>query len=240
MSEYFILGDRKFVIENPVIYPSNKFFRHKDDRELWGDFWNIERDCAPCPAVHPLLPNSDHKVQMTEQWQYYIRAINWGMQIQYVSALFGPKKAFTNRDPKDIRADWLLRRDLDRPNPDQDRVRSCSRSPIMVTSVSNGGASIGMMNGTLPPKLKIGFNYPSSVYNINPNAYFYMPQTHPEMFLVATITNAEGRTRPFPNGAVYAWKGDRQPYVFWPYVASRPIVYTMANLVEVQINTPYT
>src|SRR3972149_3003773 len=106
MSEYFLLGDRKFVLEgSSTIPPVQDLRRHKDDRELWGGNWHTERSCAPCPAVHPLLPNSDHKVELTEQWQYFIRAANWGMTLQYVSSLFGAKKAFTNRDPDDLRAD---------------------------------------------------------------------------------------------------------------------------------------
>jgi hypothetical protein len=236
MSEYFLLGSKKFVSENPEV-----FYRHKDDKELWGTAWNNERSCAPCPAVHPLLPNSDHKVEMTEQWQYYIRAINWNMATWYVSALFGAKKAFTNRPENDVRADWLMRKDLTRPNPDQDRVRSCSRSPVSVSHIVDGVAILDMMDGTKPPRLKSGFNYPSNVFNINPDAYFYHPRTHHKMFLVATITSGTGRTRPFPNGAVYNWKQDGQPYVFWPYVSNRPIVYSIDNLVEVTgITNPYT
>lgn len=216
-------------------------YRHKDDRELWGSDWSVERSCAPCPAVHPLLPNSDHKVEFTEQWQYYVLAINFGMSISHVSALFGPKKAFTNRS--DIRADWLLRRDLDRPNPDQDRVRSCSRAPLLVDSIQEGIGIIRMMDGTKPPPLKQGFSYPASLSEINPDAYLYHPRTNPGMFLVATITNSGGFTRPFPNGAVYDWIGDNQPYVFWPYVANREIIYPVENLIKLPGSlppTPYT
>ncbi len=233
-----VKSDGSFSVENPTVQPT--FYRHKDDIELWGAEWNTERVCAPCPSVHPLLPNSDHKVEMTAQWQYYIRAINWGMTTWYVSALFGAKKAFTNRPVDDIRADWLLCKNLDRPNPDQDRVRSCSRSPIPVGTIIGDFCSIKMMTGTQPPPLKSGYNYPTRASNIDPDAYVYHPRTHPEMFLVATITSATGRTRPFPNGAVYNWK-DSSPYVFWPYVSNRPIVYTLENLVEVTgITNPYT
>lgn len=215
----------------------SNLWRHKDDRELYGDKWPSERDCAPCPAVWPLGVNADHKVELTEQWQYYIRAINWGMMLRHVSALFGPKKAFTNRREDDLRRDWLLRENLDRPNPEQDRVRSCSRSPLLFD-----GIKIATMDGTRPPLIKSGFSYPRNANEINPDAYFYHPRTHPGMFLVASIVRLDGGSvclnRPFPNGAIYDWTDDGMPYVFWPYVACRPIYYDKSFLVKLPGDIP--
>lgn len=234
-----VFSNGSYQVETPGGYPN--LYRHKDDYEIWG----MARDCAPCPAVFPLLPNSDHKVDLTEQWQYYIRAINWGMELTHVSGLFGPKKAFTNRDPGIVVRDYLERKDLNSPNlPQQDRVRSCSRSPILA-DIRDGVAVIRTMDGTKPPPLKPGYSYPTHVNEINPDAYLYHPKTHWGMFLVATNTviDAEGRilTRPFPNGAVYDWIGDGQPYVFWPYISNREIVYSLGNLVKIDsVQTPYT
>jgi hypothetical protein len=100
-----------------------------------------------------------------------------------------------------------------------------------------------MMDGTKRPPLKPGKSYPQHVSNVNPNDYLYNPFTHPGMFLVADITNGSGFTRPFPNGAIYDWIGDKQPYVFWPYVSNREILYPMSNLVRLPgiiPPTPYT
>ena len=235
MTEYFLYNNKKFILEESVI-PISNLYRHKDDMEVWG----YTRGCVPCPAVWPLLPNSDHKVTFSEQWQYYVRAINWGMELQNVSGLFGPKKAFTNYDPNQVRRDWLERKNMSAPDPDQDRVRSCSRAPMLV-NIRDGVPVVSTMNGTLPPPLKAGHSYPTHVRDVDPDAYLYHPRTHPGMFLVATITSEKGATRPFPSGAIYDWTGDGQTYVFWPYVANREIVYSLNNLVKIDsFQTPYT
>lgn len=240
-----VKSDGSYTVETPSVIVPSPLYRHKDDAELWGNKWSEERQCAitqgGCPAVHPLLPNSDHKVWLNEHWQYFIRAINWGMSLKHVAALFGYKKAFTNRKEDDLRANWISRTNLSQLPPDQDRVRSCSRAPLIVQEVRGDWAAIRMMDGRLRPPLKEGYTYPDHVSKIDPNAYLYHPKTHPGMFLVATITNSDGKTRPFPNGAVYDWIGDNQPYVFWPYVANREIVYPLANLVKISsFETPYT
>jgi hypothetical protein len=241
-------------------------WRHKDDIEVDGKV----RGCAPCPAVWPL---SDHKVFATKQWQFYIRATNAGRSVQHVAALFGPALAFTNRNVRDIRRDWLRLLNLDRPDPDFDRVRTCSRSALtgtpgfsLLESVRLVGVSLlkrdfaalqhsfvsfssanvltlTMMDGSKDPLLKPGRSYPERVEDIRLEDYLYAPETHRELFMVATITNAQGQTVPFPNGVRYSWTGDDLPYTFLPHVSRRPIQYSLANLVPVpagaRIPSPY-
>src|SRR3990172_5809896 len=96
-------------------------WQHKDDFGVHGG----PRNCAPCPAVFPM---QDSRVAITDQWQFFIRAINNGMSVQHVVALFGHKKAFTNRKPNDLRADHLQGENLNRPDPDFDKVRTCALS----------------------------------------------------------------------------------------------------------------
>lgn len=76
--------------------PSVPLWQHRDDHGVFNDL----RACAPCPAVFTL---HESRVTITKQWQFYIRAINSGMLLKHVTALFGPTKAFTNRPVRDTR-----------------------------------------------------------------------------------------------------------------------------------------
>lgn len=238
----------------PPPLPRVLLWRHKDDLEMDGKV----RGCAPCPAVWPM---SDHKVVITKQMQFYIRAINAGRSLRHVAALFGPALAFTNRNENDVRRDWLRGLNLDRTDPDFDRVRTCSRSSLtgmpgfsLLESVRLVGVSLlkrdfaalqhsfvaftsanvlnlTMMDGSQDPPLKPGRSYPQRVEDIRLDDYLYTPETHRELFFAANIVNPDGRTVPFPNGAMYSWTGDDRPYTWMPHVSRRPIQYPLANLV---------
>lgn len=210
--------------------PSIPLWQHKDDMGVFG----APRECAPCPAVFPL---QDTRVAITKQWQFFIRAINYGMRLQHVVALLGPKKAFTNRDPSDLRADYLKGENLDRPDPEFDKVRTCSLS-VMTGTVSNGELIVAMLDGLQPPPLKEGRNYPESVQDINPDDYLFTPWMHRHLFFAANITKPNGKTVPFANGAVYDWTGDRRPYSWMPHVSRLEVPYALSNLMELPARTP--
>ena len=234
------------VMQLPTL-PVMEFWMHKDDLAIEG----APRSCAPCPAVWPYL---DDKVVVDRQWQYFIRAANMGMTLQYVAAKFGPALAFCNRPVDDLRADWLQGKNLTRPDPDFDRVRTCSRS-ILTGTVIGQELVVTMMDGNRYPPLKPacagrpGRVYPSRVEDINPDDYMYMPQTHRWLFFVANRITKDGQTAPFPNGAVYDWTGpayglgrDGRPYTWMPHVARREVRIPLINLVRLPegfIPSPY-
>jgi hypothetical protein len=219
------------VIDPPTV----QLWQHKDDIGADG----VVRGCAPCPAVWPM---SDHKVFITRQWQYFIRAINMGRSLQHVAALFGPSLAFCNRQKTDIRRDWLQEKDLDRPDPDFDRVRTCSLS-VMTGTVAGDYLTITMMDGNNPPPLKAGRRYPMAVSQINPDDYLYHPRTHRHLFFAANISKWDDEekvlnTVPFPNGAVYDWTGDGRPYTWLPHVSRFQVHYPLVNLKKLPAGSP--
>ena len=221
-----IQGYRSFAGEFQVeaTLPPSEFWMHKDDLSIDG----APRTCAPCPSVWPYL---DDKVEVTRQWQYFIRGINPGMTLQYVAVKFGPALAFCNRDEEDIRADWLRERDLDRPNPDFDRVRTCSRS-ILSGTVSGSELVVSMLDGNREPPLKPGRTYPQRVEDIQVDDYLYVPWTHRHLFFAANRITKEGTLVPFPNGGLCPWMGDMRPYTWMPHVARREVRIPLLNLVR--------
>ena len=217
------------IIPQPARPP---LWQHLDDIGALGRI----RDCAPCPAVYPM---NDHKVFITRQWQYFIRAINMGMTLQAVAAKFGAGLAFTNRNRADIRRDWLQEKDLDRPDPDFDRVRTCALS-VMTGTTAGNYLTVKMLSGNIPPPLKPGKQYPMAVSQINPDDYLYHPRTHRWLFFAANIINAinaGGTVVPFPNGAVYDWFGVR-PVTFMPHVSRFEVRYPLSKLERVPDGAP--
>ncbi len=95
---------------------------HREDREVFGGL----RTCAPCPAVFVLF--DDPHAVFDKQWQFYMRAINYNMSLQHVSALYGSTKAFFNKTGFPYRRNWLTGENLDQKDPNKDKVRTCSRN----------------------------------------------------------------------------------------------------------------
>ena len=212
--------------DEPGTLPEQRvqLYQHKDDLGVLGRL----RLCVPCPCIFPM--SGDAKTEITEQWQYYMRAINYGMSVQHVAALFGWKKAFTNRQDE-VRADWLRRKDLDKDNPDFDKVRTTALS--VMTGVEAGSLlKVTMLDGNKPPPLKPGRSYPKSVSQINPDDYLYLPRTHRHLFCVANIVNVDGEYVPWDNGAVYDWIGDGRPYTFFPHVSRFDVYYPLKYLIK--------
>ena len=217
-------------------------WRHKDDAEL-GDAAPKRPHPKGDPAVFPML---DKSVLITKQWQFFIRAINFEMSLQHVTALFGYKKAFTNRPEDDLRADYLNGKNLDCEDLDFDKVRTCALS-VMTGIVDGDDLLVEMMDGSQPPPLKPGFEYPERVEEIDPDIYAFTPKTHRHLFFVANITRFGGKKiSPFPHGKPYPdWTGDERNYTWLPYVAPSKarVRYPLSHLVRLPpgaaIPSPY-
>lgn len=254
---------------------------HKEDVDIRDSSWGGGvRPCAPCPAVW-VLKDSPHAI-MTQQWQYYIRAINYNMSVSDCQFLLEDQRAFANgtgfksRDTSG-RADYFYNRDLGKELPRLDKVRTCSRSVLTgtvtyslttalkqtVTAVTDRASGkktalaakplrqvltasnvlrVTTLDSRLPPPLKAGRTYPNDISRVNPDDYLYMPQTHPWLFLVATITNARGGTVQFPYGALYPWFFDgKSPASFMPHVSDHSkgeILYPLSRLQPLHASDP--
>lgn len=125
-----------------------QLYQLKEDREVLGGI----RSCASCPAVFTL--KDDPHVVMTEQWQYYLRAINYNMTVNDVYLLLDKSLAFANgtgfRNPNDPRADYFHRINLNYPPPNLDKVRSCSRSVVTGVEQFSLAQSVNGLKTMLP------------------------------------------------------------------------------------------
>lgn len=237
-----IYSDGSVQEAQPVV-TEKPLFMHKEDSDtdVWD--WGV-RTCAPCPAVW-VLNEPNTKFKLTKDWQFYLRAINYNMTVAHVSALLDYKRAFTNGtgfgDPTDLRANYLLGTNLDKPLPQFDKDRCCSRTVMTGAKTLDGkGLVVERFNGNKPPPLKPGKTYPQTIEQVNINDYLYNPRGHRYMFVVANIVNARGELVPFPNGGLYDWTGDNMPYVFLPLVSDEIFIYPLDMLVEVStVPSPY-
>jgi len=215
----------------PVILPTRPvLYQVREDKELFGYI----RSCAPCPAV--VILKDDPHTTLNEQWQYYLRAINYAMTLENVYLLLDHHLAFANntgfRKESDPKADYFHRLDLDRKPPNLDKVRTCSRS-VLTGQVVGDKLKVTTFDSRQPPPLKTGRSYPSWIENVNPNDYLYMPQTFPWMFLVANIVNKAGYVVQFPRGGLYEWTKDNTPYSFLPHISNPSygaVLYPLSNL----------
>jgi hypothetical protein len=249
--------------------PSVQWYQFREDREIFG----AVRGCAPCPAV--MVMKDDQHAKMNQQWQYFIRAINYNMTLDNAYLLMDSALAFANRTGfrhGRIKADYFHNKDLDAPLPSLDKVRTTSRSILtgveefdyptftyntstntlmrIVNSLGLGALlqrkepvlNVKVFDSRQNPPLKPGYSYPKDISEVDPNAYLYMPETHPEMFLVANIVNRRGEVVQFPRGATYPWiDGGTTPYSFMPHVANLgygPIKVPMRYLYKVPLGSP--
>jgi N-acetylmuramoyl-L-alanine amidase len=232
LSEKRIQKSRALLVASRAGVP---LWQHKDDQALRSKA--PDRPHVADPAVFMM---HESRVEITKQWQFFIRAINYGMKLHHVSQLFGYKKAFTNRHKNDLRADHLQGLNLDRKNPEFDKVRTCALS-VMTGTVSGDHLLVQMMNGSEPPPLKPGRTYPERVEEIDPDAYAFTPWTHRHLFFAANITKRGGRKiSPFPHGAVYDWTNDGRIYSWMPHVAPAGVKvrYPLSNLVRLEPAAP--
>jgi hypothetical protein len=279
MAEFTLEVSGRRVV-NGVLEPESppvQLYMQREDKEVFGSI----RSCAPCPAVFVL--KDDPHAFMNQQWQYYLRAINYNMTVDNVYLLLDRALAFANRtgfrNPNSPKADWFHNKDLSYRPPNLDKVRTTSRSvmtgteefniptfvyntqtlmqQIVARTISFMGAKslfasllarkenvlrVKVFDSRDLPPLKPGYKYPGDISEVNPNAYAIMPETHPEMFLVANIVNARGEVVQFPRGALYPWfEGGRTPASFVPHIANLaygPILYPLRYLSKVPLGSP--
>jgi N-acetylmuramoyl-L-alanine amidase len=227
---------------------SEPLWRHKNDFELGVDAPN--RTFGELKAVPEVYTLDDRGMTITKQWQFFIYAINFHMDIKKISAVFGTRRAFTNKkgfpsNPNDPpRADWFIGENLSAPNPEFDRTRTCARS-VMTGTVVGDKLRVKMLDGNLPPPLKEGRTYPETIKDVDPDDYLYMPWTHRYYFFAANTVDERGETSPFPKGGKYKELiGDDRMYTWLPHVSKFPILYPLAKLEPVPagepIPSPYT
>jgi N-acetylmuramoyl-L-alanine amidase len=233
-------------------------WQHKDDEQLSRLSpqllkrlrWKVEtRPGKPVPAVFPFEKSAAARVDLTKEWQFFIRVINYKMPVNKVSDLFGNTLAFCNftgfKDPAHPRADFLRRENLSAPLrlPQFDKPRTCALS-VMTGQVKGEFLIVEFMNGSQPPPLKPGGKHPQSIEEIDTEIkargwlknYQFTPRTHRHLFFAANRTArggkkispldpAYGREYPEPKrpgemrGAVYDWIGDGKAYAWLPHVA---------------------
>lgn len=221
-----------------------QLWRHRTDLELDGK----PRDCAfrlgGCPQVFTLY---DHSMVITRQWQYYIRAINYGMDVRRVAMIFEYQRAFANGtgfgDASDPRRNYFTNEDLDGEELQVDKIRTCARS-VLTGLESRDDLLVTMIDGNMPPKLKPGRIPPTDISRVDPDAYVEMPRTHPWLFYVANNIQADGDTVPFSDdGGVYEWTGDNRPRTFMPHVSKYTVWYSKSKLVKLRVgegvSSPY-
>jgi len=120
----------------PEPIPSTvQLYQVLEDVQIFGSV----RSCAPCPAVITL--HDDPHNFVSEQWQYYIRAINYNQALRYVVANYDYGLAYCNGtgfgDPSDPRANYYLRQNLDQKPPQFDKVRTNTRNVLTGTEIYN-------------------------------------------------------------------------------------------------------
>lgn len=240
--------------------PQTQLWMHKEDAEsgiFVGDSGVPRlRKCAydgGCPAVFVLMEPNE-KVEITEQWQYYLIGINYLMTLQHVSDILDHALAFANgtglTKPGVPRRNYILGVNLDAEDergnpalPKFDKDRTCSRSTMTGVEVGDY-LKVTTLNGNLPPPLKAGKSYPRSVAEINPDDYLYHPKnmTQRHLFFAANVVASKSGGRssvaPFPRGAIYPWTGDNLPYTWLPHVSRKIIYYPKSKLVKLPLGSP--
>lgn len=251
MSEYFLLGTKKFV-------PPLQYYMQKEDKES-GVFLDDEdhtpklRDCASmggCPAVFTLLTPT-LKVNIDKHWQFYLIAINYLMDLSDISSILDKSLAFCNGTGwrSEPMRNYILGKDLTvvdsrgRPvYPKFDKDRTCSRS-IMTGYEVGSTLKVTTFNGNLPPPLKPGKTYPQTIADINPDDYLYHPKNiqHRHLFFAANVvaskTAGQSSVAPFPRGAIYDWTKDNLPYTWLPHVSRHTIYYPLSRVTKLPLGS---
>lgn len=129
-----------YTLEPEIVTPLVQWYMQREDREVFGSI----RGCAPCPAV--FVMKDDPHAKLTQQWQYYLRAINYNMAVDDVYLLLDQGLAFANQSgfrlPGDPKADYFHNKDLQYQPPSFDKVRTTSRSVMTGTEEFNFSTSI--------------------------------------------------------------------------------------------------
>lgn len=226
------IGSRRYIPEasRPALY------FHREDMDVFGGIRLCAQDGKSCPAVF-VLRTPSLKVKLTRDWQFFLAAINYGMNPADVAVELHYRLAFCNNtglgNPDKPRRDYLRGRDLNADEyPRFDKDRTCSRS-VMTGTVEGDHLVVTVMDGNQPPPLKPGRSYPQRVADIDPDAYLYSPRTHRHLFFAAnTVGSVSGGSKvyPFPRGATYDWTNDGWRYTWFPHVSRERVVYPLSRL----------
>jgi hypothetical protein len=100
---------------------------HREDEGV-PDFGYSIRPCAPCPAVF-VMKDDPHAV-FDRQWQYFLRAANYGMSLNATAALMDDDRAYFNNTGLPDRRDWLTGQNLTARDPNADKVRTNARCVV--------------------------------------------------------------------------------------------------------------
>lgn len=206
-------------------------YQYGDDFQCLGS----ARSCASggCPAVM-VLPDERTAAPdtiFTEQWQYYVYAINMGMNESAIIALMGDAKALFNNtgfgNPDKPVNNYISGKTGYAKDPRLDKLRTFA---LNTHALKRSGDKLLLltMDGTKNPPLKPGRSYPRSKAEINPDDYLYLPETHRYLFLDCTNVRWKPSTSgqflaygPFANGLVRPWIGDGKIHSFMPLVSTR-------------------
>lgn len=231
-----------------IIRAERPLWMHKEDRDtdLWGG--NL-RECASggCPAVF-VLQEPMLKVNLTQQWQYFIWAANYNMTPAEMATEFDYRLAFCNMTgltkPGQPRRNYLENKDLGAPElPKFDKDRTCARS-VLSGRVEGNYLVLDLLDGNVDPPLKKGKSYPRSLEEVNKDDYLYMPWTHPWLWFAANTVVAQSggnsKINPFPRGKRYDWTGDDRIYTWMPHVSRAQVRYPLSKLTKVtNVPSPY-
>lgn len=155
MSEYFVIGDRKFVPQEPEpAVPSVTYYRAPHDLERYNvnidNYTYIKSRLGyvrnvvvtggkSMPEVYRFLPF--HHVILTERLQWLWRNINPELSDEKWSTLLGYFLAWCNGtgfgDPTDPRANYITGENLGKPDPAFDQARFCGGAIFKGTTIGN-------------------------------------------------------------------------------------------------------
>lgn len=224
------------VMEEEI--PPVQLYQYREDVEALGEL----RGCAytGCPAV--MVLRGDPDTILTEQWQYFIYAINKGMSINAIASLLGNQKAITNAPEGQHEKNYISGENMDGELPRLPKLLTFSRNVHACTEV-NGMLKVKTFDGNLPPPLKVGRSYPRSLAEVNPDDYLIMPKYHREMFLVCNnvkATSGGSIVFPFAHGITRDWIGDNNIYTFFPLVSwYKDILTPPSKWIKLPTNSPF-
>ena len=181
-------------------------------------------DVRNMPGIVTLLARP---TAITEQWQYYIAAINYKMSLNHISAIFNAWRAYCNGtghgDPQDPRKNFILRQNLTADDLQFDKARTNIRATH--TGKMNGDQlELLVFDGTDPPPLKPGRTYPRRVEDAHFDNYLFNPRDHRYRFFAANNYQVDGDVVPWVNGGLYSWfEAGRSPVTWLPLVANYPL-----------------
>ncbi len=196
-----------------VIVPATHYV--VGDLELYGR----ARESAPNPEVFFFAENV---TDIGKYWQFYLRAINYNMVLERVSAILRTDRMATNGTgfgDDEPRQNWLLREDLDAVKPPQwNKVYTTGMARIRME-----GNRVLTFDGTRPPPLKPGYAQPERVEDARIEMYLHTPYTTPWLFYDCHNIGSDGSYDPWPNSALYP--GDTTPRTWMPFVSDMPVYY---------------